>query len=186
MNCCTVLPDVVLVPPVDGSTTSTFSHPKSTTSVIVTAPRSSRADDREEVIPERLKNYDRQTLPVVDYYQAKGRLRIVNGEQPMEEVTARFFASSMNRDIAWQSSVSRRRRSRRCGVAAASCARFWIHVRSWCARARPPWTWSAPPRRRSGIWARSPHLRAITTIPACCAPRSMRRSCTGSRRKSGC
>jgi adenylate kinase len=47
-----------------------------------------RVDDTEEVISERLKNYERQTLPLVDYYQRAGRLRRVNGELPVEQVTA--------------------------------------------------------------------------------------------------
>ena len=33
-----------------------------------------RPDDNEEVVAERLKAYERQTLPLVDYYSAKGRL----------------------------------------------------------------------------------------------------------------
>ena len=40
-----------------------------------------RPDDREEVVSERLKTYERQTLPLVDYYRAQGRLQEVNGDQ---------------------------------------------------------------------------------------------------------
>lgn len=47
-----------------------------------------RRDDREEVISERLKAYEQQTLPLVEYYRRQGRLRQVNGEQPVEAVTA--------------------------------------------------------------------------------------------------
>jgi adenylate kinase len=47
-----------------------------------------RRDDAEEVISERLKNYERQTLPLVDYYRRRGRLHQLNGEQPVEKVTA--------------------------------------------------------------------------------------------------
>jgi adenylate kinase len=50
-----------------------------------------RDDDREEVIRERLNEFDRQTRPVADYYQAKGRLKTVNGDLPMDEVTAQIF-----------------------------------------------------------------------------------------------
>lgn len=50
-----------------------------------------RDDDREEVIRERLNEFDRQTRPVADYYQAKGRLKTVNGDLPMDEVTGQIF-----------------------------------------------------------------------------------------------
>jgi len=50
-----------------------------------------RVDDTEEVISERLKSYERQTVPLVDYYQRAGRLRRVNGELPVEQVMAAIF-----------------------------------------------------------------------------------------------
>ena len=50
-----------------------------------------RKDDAEEVVSERLKAYEKQTLPLVDYYRRQGRLREVDGDQPVEEVTAAVF-----------------------------------------------------------------------------------------------
>jgi adenylate kinase len=50
-----------------------------------------RVDDTEEVISERLKSYERQTLPLADYYSRQGRLRRVNGELPVEGVTEQIF-----------------------------------------------------------------------------------------------
>ena len=50
-----------------------------------------REDDREEVIRERLHEFDLQTRPVADYYLAKGRLMTVNGDLPMDQVTAQIF-----------------------------------------------------------------------------------------------
>jgi adenylate kinase len=47
-----------------------------------------RKDDREEVISKRLKEYEGQTLPLVDYYRGQGRLVELNGELRPEEVTA--------------------------------------------------------------------------------------------------
>jgi adenylate kinase len=47
-----------------------------------------RKDDREDVILERLRAYDRQTLPLVDYYRSTGHLHEINGDRPVEEVTA--------------------------------------------------------------------------------------------------
>lgn len=47
-----------------------------------------RRDDTEEVISERLKAYERQTLPLTDYYKGKKQLREVNGELQMDAVSA--------------------------------------------------------------------------------------------------
>jgi adenylate kinase len=49
-----------------------------------------RNDDREEVIRERLANHDRQTRPVAEYYQRKARLVELNGDLPVDEVTAQI------------------------------------------------------------------------------------------------
>ncbi len=50
-----------------------------------------RDDDREEVIRERLDAYERQTKPVADYYQQLGRLATIDGDQPVDDVTARIL-----------------------------------------------------------------------------------------------
>jgi adenylate kinase len=50
-----------------------------------------RKDDSEEVIAERLKAYERQTLPLIDYYRRQGRLREVDGDQAQDKVTAETF-----------------------------------------------------------------------------------------------
>src|SRR6266481_1106702 len=50
-----------------------------------------RKDDKEEVISERLKSYERQTLPLAEYYRAKGRLRRVQGDLPVQQVMAEIF-----------------------------------------------------------------------------------------------
>jgi adenylate kinase len=55
------------------------------------APLVTRKDDAEEVVSERLKAYETQTLLLVDYYRRQGRLREVDGDQPVEEVTAAIF-----------------------------------------------------------------------------------------------
>src|SRR5215510_14897588 len=51
-----------------------------------------RKDDKEEVISKRLKEYESQTLPLVDYYRRQGRLRQLNGELPVEQVAREAFA----------------------------------------------------------------------------------------------
>jgi adenylate kinase len=50
-----------------------------------------RNDDREEVISERLRAFELQTKPVVDYYQQRGRLEVVNGDLSVDEVTEGVF-----------------------------------------------------------------------------------------------
>jgi adenylate kinase len=50
-----------------------------------------RDDDRLEVIQPRLLAFQEQTRPVADYYQRTGRLVTINGELPMDEVTAQII-----------------------------------------------------------------------------------------------
>ena len=50
-----------------------------------------RDDDRSEVITGRLAAYEKQTRPVVDYYQKQQRLVRVNADQTVEEVTAQVL-----------------------------------------------------------------------------------------------
>jgi len=50
-----------------------------------------RKDDKEEVISKRLKEYETQTLPLVDYYRRQGYLPRVNGVVPVEQVSAEAF-----------------------------------------------------------------------------------------------
>ncbi len=59
-------------------------------------PLVARPDDAEEVIAERLKAYEQLTLPLVEYYGARGRLIEVNGDQPVEAVMAQTFNAIEN------------------------------------------------------------------------------------------
>ena len=45
-----------------------------------------RADDKEETIKERLKVYFAQTMPLLDYYEKKGRMFRLNGNQNIDDV----------------------------------------------------------------------------------------------------
>jgi len=47
-----------------------------------------RRDDCEEVISERLKAYERDTLPLIEYYRSKGQLVEVDGGRSMDEISA--------------------------------------------------------------------------------------------------
>lgn len=52
-----------------------------------------RADDKEAVVEERLKSYEQQTSPLVDYYRHSGRFAEIDGTQPAERVAADAFAA---------------------------------------------------------------------------------------------
>ena len=47
-----------------------------------------RKDDNEEVIRRRLEVYREQTEPLIDFYRTRHQLVTVNGNMPMEDVTA--------------------------------------------------------------------------------------------------
>ena len=79
--------------PVDGTIYNIHFQPPKQDSVcdLCGTPLIQRKDDTEEVISERLKSYERQTLPLVEYYREQGRLRSINGELPVEQVMAEIF-----------------------------------------------------------------------------------------------
>ncbi len=52
-----------------------------------------RADDKEEVIRERLRVYHSQTAPLLGYYRDLGLLRTVDGSHSIEAVTDAVLAS---------------------------------------------------------------------------------------------
>ncbi|HET9263052.1 MAG TPA: adenylate kinase [Vicinamibacterales bacterium] len=51
-------------------------------------PLVTRPDDNESVVRERLKVYQRQTKPLVDYYSARSTFRAIDGDKPPDVVTA--------------------------------------------------------------------------------------------------
>jgi adenylate kinase len=53
-----------------------------------------RADDREDVIENRLKVYASQTEPLVAHYKARGLLRVVNADQPVDQVYVDFLKAA--------------------------------------------------------------------------------------------
>ncbi len=57
-----------------------------------------RRDDCEEVISERLKAYERQTLPLTEYYHRQGRLREVDGTQAADAVSAAIVGAMEHGD----------------------------------------------------------------------------------------
>jgi adenylate kinase len=55
------------------------------------SPLVTRNDDRDEVIRQRLMEYEQQTRPVVEYYRQKARLVTVDGEMDVDKVTDEVF-----------------------------------------------------------------------------------------------
>jgi adenylate kinase len=52
-----------------------------------------RADDTEAVFAERMKAYESLTAPVVEHYRNQGRFAEVDGDQPIEVVSAGIIAA---------------------------------------------------------------------------------------------
>jgi adenylate kinase len=80
--------------PADGRIYNVYFQPPQKEGVcdICGTPLVQRKDDKEEVISKRLREYESQTLPLVDYYRRKGRLHGLNGELPVEKVTEETLA----------------------------------------------------------------------------------------------
>jgi len=57
------------------------------------APLTIRADDDPEVVKSRLVIYHEQTEPLKDFYNQKGLLKIVYGQEKLEDTTALTFAA---------------------------------------------------------------------------------------------
>src|ERR1700730_16767248 len=49
-----------------------------------------RPDDNEATVAERLRVYDEQTRPLIDFYRARGLLRVINAEGGVDEVPQRL------------------------------------------------------------------------------------------------
>ena len=45
------------------------------------------------MVLDRLSTYHQQTEPIKSYYKGTGKLRLVDGEQPVSEVTDAVFAT---------------------------------------------------------------------------------------------
>jgi adenylate kinase len=56
-----------------------------------------RPDDKEETVRNRLKVYEDQTKPLIDYYSSKGLLKRVSGDLGVDElfkVLSKIFAEA--------------------------------------------------------------------------------------------
>jgi adenylate kinase family enzyme len=50
-------------------------------------------DDKEAVVRARLDVYREQTTPLIGYYRERGLLRAIDGNRPIEEVTASLLGA---------------------------------------------------------------------------------------------
>ena len=50
-----------------------------------------RDDDKAETVLNRLQVYHQKTAPLIDYYQAEGLLKNINGSQGLEEISAEIL-----------------------------------------------------------------------------------------------
>ncbi|MDQ3458248.1 MAG: adenylate kinase [Deinococcota bacterium] len=53
------------------------------------ARQEGRSDDNANTIRRRMRVFDEQTRPLIDYYESKGKLRRLSGEGRIEDVSAR-------------------------------------------------------------------------------------------------
>ena len=59
-----------------------------------------RSDDRPEAIRQRLEFYERDTAPLLDFYESRGLLVTVNGDQSPDEVTKDIVGVMLARGLA--------------------------------------------------------------------------------------
>ncbi|MBR6737439.1 MAG: adenylate kinase [Clostridia bacterium] len=52
-----------------------------------------RADDNEVTVKERLSVYEKQTAPLIDYYEKAGKLVTINGDQNIDKVFEDIISS---------------------------------------------------------------------------------------------
>lgn len=57
------------------------------------SPLTQRPDDTEAVFAERMRTFQELTAPVIEHYHTAGRFEEINGDQPVEAVTAAIDAA---------------------------------------------------------------------------------------------
>ena len=51
-----------------------------------------RSDDNEETAIKRYETYEKNSKPVIDFYQHLGLLRVINGERSITEISSEISA----------------------------------------------------------------------------------------------
>jgi len=131
-----------------------------------------RPDDNEATVAERLRVYDEQTRPLIDFYRARGLLRVINAEGDVDEVTQRLAQA-----LAAPASLRAPRRTRGASTVKAAASK------------RAP---AARPRGRSGRTApakstrrRSSRGKSAAKTPRVARGKSRRPSRSGRGRLKG-
>ena len=131
-----------------------------------------RPDDNEATVAERLRVYDEQTRPLIDFYRARGLLRVINAEGDVDEVTRRLAQA-----LAAPASLRAPRRTRGASTVKAAASK------------RAP---AARPRGRSGRTApakstrrRSSRGKSAAKTPRVARGKSRRPSRSGRGRLKG-
>jgi adenylate kinase len=81
--------------PVCKSIYNTFTNPPRVSGEcdVESASLVQRPDDSEAVFVERMKTFQAQTAPVIEHYRKRGRFEEIDGDQPVEQVTAAIEAA---------------------------------------------------------------------------------------------
>ena len=66
------------------------------------AQKEGRKDDTEEAIRRRLEVYREETAPVIGYYSDRHQLVAIDGNQPMEKVTAELHKAIQSQALPFQ------------------------------------------------------------------------------------
>jgi adenylate kinase len=111
-----------------------------------------RPDDNEATVAERLRVYDEKTLPLIDFYRARGLLRVINAEGDVDEVTRRL-TQALGARSSRAAPATRARARRRAGSSSAHRK----PTRPKPARARTKPAASASSRSRASAPRRGAH-----------------------------
>ena len=108
-----------------------------------------RPDDNEATVAERLRVYDEKTRPLMDFYRARGLLRVIDAEGDVDAVTRRLAQRARRAGAAQRAAQEARARQ------AARCARRPPRQRhaQECAqeRAQPRPAANAPPPKAKAV-----------------------------------
>jgi len=75
-----------------------------------------RDDDKEPVVRERLRAYEAQTQPVINYYDVRGKLRFVDGDKSIDEVGRRLLEAIYDKWPEAEARVAKAEAARKAGV----------------------------------------------------------------------
>ena len=111
-----------------------------------------RPDDNEATVSERLRVYDEKTRPLIDFYRARGLLRVIDAEGDLDAVTRRL-AQALGVPALRAAARPKRATPRKAGRAAAKrkrpAARKKRVVRTKMTRRRASARKAAPRRPKS-------------------------------------